>query len=50
VGEGGTVTRWAVYRGMYILISEVELYMEFGIQAPIGWYLFFLSPIILADT
>jgi len=43
VGEGGTVTRRAVYRGMYALVTEMEIYMEFGIEMPVGWYLVWVT-------
>jgi len=28
---------------MYVLVTEMEIYMEFGIEVPVGWYLFYLS-------
>jgi len=24
---------------MYVLVTEMEIYMEFGIEMPVGWYL-----------
>jgi hypothetical protein len=32
-----------VCRGMYVLVTEMEIYMEFGVEMPVGWYLIYLS-------
>jgi hypothetical protein len=38
VWSDGVASR-PVCRGMYVLVSEMEIYMEFGIEMPVGWYL-----------
>jgi hypothetical protein len=35
----GRVAPGPVCRGMYVLVTEMEIYMEFGIEMPVGWYL-----------
>jgi len=34
---------------MYVLVTEMEIYMEFGIEVPVGWYLMSIPELWLAS-
>jgi hypothetical protein len=45
----GGVAPGPVCRGMYVLVTEMEIYMEFGIEVPVGWYLMSIPELWLAS-